>query len=644
MPGVSCNTYPAKGSVGEPIHFKAVIITDGHDKIFARVLVKTEGQKGWLEIEMKELPNDYWQATYIPAATGKMEFKVQAWISDIKSWKEGYRKKEAANAVTSLDRMKGVEILTESVGYSAKIAQQKLKKLLEEKRDGIVPSELDAEVFAALLRSIPKEKISNSDISVIDVEREKARFSTWYELFPRSCAKEAGKHGTFRDVIEKLPSLKDAGFDVLYMPPIHPIGKVNRKGRNNSLTASSEDPGSPWAIGSEEGGHKAIHPELGSMQDFKNLVKEARRNNIDIAMDIALQCAPDHPYVKEHPEWFKWRSDGTVQFAENPPKKYEDILPFDFDSSSWETLWLEILSIFTFWIDKGVTVFRVDNPHTKSLRMWEWLIETVRKEHPEVIFLAEAFTRPHIMEHLAMTGFTQSYTYFTWRNTKAELQTYVTELTASPVHAYFRPNFWPNTPDILPEHLVTGGENMHVVRLLLAATLSSNYGIYGPVYERGIHQPMPGKEEYIDNEKYEIKHWSPVAETRIWKTIKSVNHIRRQFFALQTTNNIQFLDTSNDQIMAFIKFDEINHKHLLIIINLDVYNRQSAWVNIPSEILQRYTLPLFVSDQLHEEEYTWPQDWNYVELDPYYKPAHIFLINNTINHEENLKINTIGNE
>ena len=644
MPGVSCSAYPAKGSVGEPIHFKAVIITDGHDKIFARLLVKNKEQKGWLEIEMKELPNDHWEATYIPYSTGKMEFKVQAWISDIKSWKEGYEKKAAANVVTALDKLKGTEILNQSVEYSNKSFQQRIKMLLENKSEGISPEEIDKDVFFALLRSVPKEKISSSDISTIVIEREKARFSTWYELFPRICSREEGNHGTFKDVIEKLPSLKDAGFDVLYLPPIHPIGKVNRKGRNNSLTALPSDPGSPWAIGSDEGGHKAIHPELGNMQDFKSLIKEAKRNDIEIAMDIALQCAPDHPYVKEHPEWFKWRADGTVQFAENPPKKYEDILPFDFDSSSWETLWTEVLSIFTFWIEKGVTIFRVDNPHTKSLRMWEWLIETIRKDHPGIIFLAEAFTRPHVMDHLAMIGFTQSYTYFTWRNTKQELQEYVTQLTTTSMHVYFRPNFWPNTPDILPEHLVTGGRNMHIIRLLLAATLSSNYGIYGPVYERGINQPMPGKEEYIDNEKYEIKYWPPVAETGIWDTIKKVNSIRKQFFALQITNNIQFLNTSNDQIMAFLKFDEIEHKNLLIIINLDAYNRQSAWVNIPAEILHQYTLPLSISDQLNKEDYTWTQDWNYVELEPYHKPAHIFLINNPRNLEAPLKTNTIGNE
>jgi len=632
MPATPHAEFPSKSSVGEPIHFKAVIIADGHDKIFARVLIKSKEQKGWTEIAMKESGNDQWQAAFIPELTGKLEFKIEAWISDIKSWQDSYEKKQAANTISWLDQQKGIEILEHSLKHCPNKLQQRIEKLLADKKEnGIAPEDIDDDIYTALLRSVSKEKISTSDIAVINIERERARFSTWYELFPRSCATEAGKHGTFIDVVRKLPSLKEAGFDVLYLPPIHPIGKVNRKGRNNSLVALPADPGSPWAIGSDEGGHKAIHPELGNINDFRKLIREARKNDIEIAMDIALQCAPDHPYVKEHPEWFKWRADGTVQFAENPPKKYEDILPFDFDSEAWESLWSEVLSIFSFWIETGITIFRVDNPHTKSLRMWEWLIESVKKEHPDVIFLAEAFTRPNIMEHLAMAGFTQSYTYFTWRNSKKELQEYLMELTGTSMQYYFRPNFWPNTPDILPEHLVTGGENMHIIRLLLAATLSSNYGLYGPVYERCIHQPMPGKEEYIDNEKYEIKYWSPVAETRIWKTIKAVNKIRKDFFALQITNNVRFLDTSNDQIMAFIKLDEINNNNLLVIINLDCHNRQSAWINIPAEIGKTLSgLPLHLSDQLNDEAYTWKEDWNYAELDPYHKPAHIFLINNKV--------------
>jgi len=630
FPYVTGNQYPVKASVGEPVHFNAILVSDGHDKLFARVLLRREGDKAWQELEMTEDVNDLWKAVYVPDQAGCMEYKVQAWVSNIRSWKDGYEKKEAAGVLSPLDRLTGADLVSHVLPHLPKSSHRTAKAMLEANGEGITPQDIPADLYALLLRGIDKDKVTVSETVHIDVERERARFSTWYELFPRSCAPEPGLHGTFFDVIQRLPYLQDAGFDVLYLPPVHPIGSVNRKGKNNSLVAMPGDPGSPWAIGSYEGGHKALHPELGSMQDFKKLVKEAQKHGMEIAMDIAFQCAPDHPYVKDHPEWFKWRADGTVQFAENPPKKYEDILPFDFDTKAWKSLWEELLSIFLFWIDKGVRIFRVDNPHTKSLRLWQWLIAEVRKNYPDVIFLAEAFTRPNIMEQLAMGGFTQSYTYFTWRNTKKELQQYLTELTTGEMPAFFRPNFWPNTPDILPEHLVTGGEPMHVIRLLLAATLSSSYGIYGPVYERCIHEPMPGKEEYNDNEKYEIKYWPEVPESRIWKVIRKINSIRRSFFALQQTYNIHFLETSNDQVMAFLKMDERFGQHMLIVISLDAYHPQSAWVNLPAEKWGR-TLGLAwqLTDHLNDEQYNWTQEWNYVALDPAHKPAHVFTIVNS---------------
>lgn len=628
MPVVECGRYPAKGTVGEQIRFRANIFADGHDKVFARVLIKETKTKAWREAELRLTGNDWWETSYLPHEPGMMEFKVQAWISEWETWKDAHEKKHAAGADTKLDELKGLQILEHTTELSAKADQKELKHLWNEKKEtGIKPSDIDQLLYKKMIRIVAKEKISTSEVYLINIERKKARYSTWYELFPRSCAPIEGGHGTLRDVAAKLPELAAAGFDVLYMPPIHPIGKLKRKGKNNSLIAGPVDPGSPWAIGSDEGGHKSIHPELGTMDDFKKLIKEAKKHDIEIAMDIAFQCAPDHPYVKDHPEWFKWRADGTVQFAENPPKKYEDILPFDFESNSWQSLWIELLSIFTFWIDKGVKIFRVDNPHTKSLKLWEWLIDQLRKSNPEVIFLAEAFTRPAIMEHLAMAGFTQSYTYFTWRDTRKELEEYITELTATNRQHFFRPNFWPNTPDILPEHLVHGGENMHIIRLILAATLSSNYGLYGPVYERGINKPMAGKEEYTDNEKYEIKYWAPTEETRIWKTIKKINHIRKEFEALQHTNNIELLNSSNDKVMAYLKRDELAHRHLIIIINLDEKNTQSGWVNIPYAELTRLHGPvLSITDQLNNETYDWTGDWNYIELDPYTKPAHIFSI------------------
>lgn len=643
-PSVQSGKYPAKGSIEEQVCFTANIFTDGHDKIFAQVLFRMEKSKSWHSTEMKLIENDRWEYCHIPAKAGIMEFKIQAWISEPDSWKDAIEKKIAAGMESKADEMKGIEIFEKALPLLGKQEQKEWKKLLHENKEGgIFPKHVNSELYAAIRSVAAKETITTSNTFTINIERKKARFSTWYELFPRSCSPEPGHHGTFRDLAKKIPDIADAGFDVIYLPPVHPIGKLKRKGKNNSLTATSEDPGSPWAIGSSEGGHKSLHPQLGGMDDFRHLVKEAEKHGLEIAMDIAFQCAPDHPYVKEHPEWFRWRADGTVQFAENPPKKYEDILPFDFESAHWESLWEELLSIFTFWIDKGISIFRVDNPHTKSLRMWEWLIGCIKKEYPDTIFLAEAFTRPNIMEHLAMTGFTQSYTYFTWRNTKQELQEYITDLTQTDRRYFFRPNFWPNTPDILPEHLVTGGENMHIIRLLLAATLSASYGIYGPVFERGINIPAKGKEEYTDNEKYEIKYWAHIKPTRIWQTIVKVNGIRKSQPALQFTNNIEFLNTSNEMIVAYLKYNPEGNSHLMIVISLDPHNRQSGWVNIPKKTFSRlYGETVMIYDILNEEQYTWKDDWNYVELDPYRKPAHIFTLQgekapttseNNINHE-----------
>jgi len=625
-PTVASGKYPAKATVGYPIHFSANIIVDGHEKLFCNLLYKFGNEKRWSVVPLKADYNDRWYTTIVATQKGKIEFKMQAWVSDLLTWKDAYAKKEVAGVDTHINQQQGVILLKSLNALADKQTQKQIAALLStEQHEGISPDAIPEGLLEQLVTLTPADKITSSQVSTIDVERTKAGYSSWYELFPRSCSRQEGLHGTLRDVIEKLPMLADAGFDVLYLPPIHPIGRVKRKGKNNSLTANENDPGSPWAIGSDEGGHKAIHPELGTMADFKHLIKEAKKLDIDIALDIAFQCAPDHPYVKEHPEWFKWRPDGTVQFAENPPKKYEDILPFDFESADWRTLWQELLSIFQYWIKAGVTIFRVDNPHTKSLRLWEWIIATVRSEYPDVIFLAEAFTRPNIMEQLAMAGFTQSYTYFTWRNTAKELKEYLTELTKTDKQYFFRPNFWPNTPDILPEHLVTGGDNMHIIRVLLAATLSSNYGLYGPVYERGINAPMPGKEEYVDSEKYEIKHWKEEEPSRIWLTVKAINRIRKKFQALQVTNNIEFLESSNENLIAFMKYDELGRKHLLVVITLDPSNEQTGWIKLPlKELNAVYSLPLQVYDELNNEEYTWTQDWNYIALNAAHKAAHVF--------------------
>ena len=395
------------------------------------------------------------------------------------------------------------------------------------------------------------------------------------------------------------------GFDVLYFPPIHPIGVSKRKGKNNSLNAEEGEPGSPWAIGNSDGGHKSVNPELGKLKDFLTLLKNAKKLGIDIAMDIAFQCSPDHPYVKEHPQWFKWNPDGTIKFAENPPKKYEDIIPFDFECEDWKNLWMELKSIIDYWIEKGVSIFRIDNPHTKPFNFWEWLITEVHKKNPEIIFLAEAFTRPRLMEQLAGFGFTQSYTYFTWRNSKKEIEDYMMELTKTDQRFYFRPNFWPNTPDILHEELVHGGENIHIIRLILAATLSSNYGLYGPVYEFTINEPFPGKEEYLNNEKYEIKHWEWNSYTKTKELIARINKIRKENLALQETNNIRFLPTKNEKMIAYIKEDKTGLDHLLIIVNLDPFNTHSCTVDLNFNDDDFRSGPYFLTDLLSGEKYVW---------------------------------------
>jgi len=391
---------------------------------------------------------------------------------------------------------------------------------------------------------------------VVVVDREKARFSTWYEMFPRSSASEPGRHGTFKDCEMRLPYISSMGFDVLYFPPIHPIGYTQRKGKNNTPMAGPDDPGGAWAIGAEEGGHKDIHPQLGTFEDFQRLIAKAREYGVEVALDLAFQCSPDHPYVKEHPEWFRWRPDKTIHYAENPPKKYEDIYPFDFETEHWRELWEELKSIVLFWIEQGVRIFRVDNPHTKPFSFWDWLIKEIKKDSPDVIFLSEAFTRPKVMYRLAKLGFTQSYTYFAWRNTKRELIEYLTELTQTEVREYLRPNFWPNTPDILPEHLQYGGRPAFMIRLVLAATLSSSYGIYGPAFELCIDEALPGKEEYLNCEKYEIKHWDREKPGSLQDFIARVNRIRKENPALQTTWNLRFYEADNEAFLFYGKTTE----------------------------------------------------------------------------------------
>jgi len=467
------------------------------------------------------------------------------------------------------------------------------------------------------------------------VDREKARFSIWYEMFPRSCALEPGRHGTFKDCEARLPYIAAMGFDVLYFPPIHPIGHTHRKGRNNNPVANPDDPGTPWAIGSEEGGHKSIHPQLGTVEDFQSFVAKAREYDIEIALDIAFQCSPDHPYVKEHPEWFHWRPDNTVQYAENPPKKYEDIYPLEFETENWQELWEELKSIVLFWIEQGIRIFRVDNPHNKPFRFWEWLITDIKMSYPDVIFLSEAFTRPKVMYQLAKLGFTQSYTYFAWRNTKLELTQYFTELTQTEVREYFCPSLWSNTPDILTEYLQFGGRPAFMARLVLAATLGSSYGIYGPAFELCENRPRePGSEEYLDSEKYEIKSWDIARPDSLKDFIARVNRIRRENAAFHSDWSLRFHEVDNEQLICYSKRTDDLSNVVLVVVNLDPHHTQSGWVEFSLEELgidpQK---PYQMHDLLSDARYLWQGSRNYVELNSQIVPAHIFRMRRRVRTE-----------
>lgn len=637
QPVVDAGRFPAKCSVGERVTVTAHIFGDGHDHVRARVAVKEKRTTAWRYHELVLDGNDVWSGSYQLAETGLYEFFVEAWIDHFDTWWDGIKKKVSAKLDVTVELAEGARFLaTLHHTYQDAVLKKYADIFAAPGRSSEAIQTLWTAEFARLVHDFPLVQFSTcSDVYVIKCEFKKASFSAWYELFPRSSALEPERHGTFRDVIKLLPRIHALGFDVLYLPPIHPIGKVNRKGKNNSVRAQAGEPGSPWAIGSDEGGHKSIHPELGTLADFVALLHEAKKLDIDLAMDVAFQCAPDHPYVKEHPDWFRQRPDGTIQYAENPPKKYQDIYPFNFETEDWQNLWNELKSVFLFWAEQGIRVFRVDNPHTKPFVFWKWVIEEVQRHYPDTIFLSEAFTRPKVMGHLAKAGFTQSYTYFTWRVAKNELVEYVTELTQGPLRNYFRPNFWPNTPDILPYHLQHQGGNIFIVRYVLAATLSSNYGMYGPVYEFLENTPVEGKEEYINSEKYEIKHYNWRATNRMTDIISLMNRIRKQHAAFHSTWNITFCPVENPNLIAYLKTTDDFSDIVLVVVNLDPYQVQTGFVQVPHWKLpvQPDCLNLKLHDLFTDNRYTWTQEWNYVELNPHTLPFHVFLL--TI-HESNL--------
>jgi starch synthase (maltosyl-transferring) len=640
-PEVDCGDFPIKRVMGEKIVVQADIFADGHDSVSAVLLYKRDGRKLWEEIPMHFVENDRWAVEFVVEEVGNYVYTLEGWVNHFRSWQKALKKKFDAGQDLSVDLMDALPHIHQTLKRVSSEGDK--RKLLDFagvllQKDDIEESVsiVLGEELSGLMEKYPDRSLSTKyekELAVV-VDREKAGFSTWYERFPRSCTKEAGKHGTFKDCEKVLPEMARMGFDVLYFPPIHPIGKTNRKGKNNASAGQPADVGSPWAIGSEEGGHKAIHPALGTFEDFERLINKAKEYQIEIAIDLAFQCSPDHPYVKEHPDWFKWRPDGTVQYAENPPKKYEDVLPLNFETENWEALWEELKSVVVFWVEKRVRIFRVDNPHTKLFPFWKWLIDEVKRDYPDVIFLSEAFTRPKVMYYLAKIGFTQSYTYFTWRNTKSEFIQYLTELTQTEIAEYFRPNFWPNTPDILPEHLQFGGRPAFMMRLVLAATLTSNYGIYGPAFELCVNDALPGKEEYLNSEKYEIKQWDWEQPGNLKDLIARVNKIRKENPALQLTRNLRFYETDNEYMLFYGKTTEDLANIILVVVNLDPYHTQSGWVRVPiAEFGIASNQPYLVHDVLSEDKFIWNGERNYVELNPQVICARILRVSKRLRKE-----------
>ncbi len=644
-PEVDCGRFPIKRTVGEEVVVSADIFADGHDAIVAVLKHKPATAMQWDEVPMTLLSNDRWTGRFTVQKQGWHEYTIEARVDRYLSWhKELIKKHEAGQQDLSSELLEGAHLVREA---AERATGQDAAWLLERARFLAGPGSQQARVRAGLEQDLVEQMASYPDrvgTSHYDrtlrvmVERVRARFGAWYEMFPRSASAEPGCHGTFRDVEARLPYVAEMGFDVLYLPPIHPIGRAFRKGPNNSLTPGPNDPGSPWAIGGLEGGHKSIHPELGTFDDFDRLVLKAHDMGIEIALDIAFQCSPDHPYVREHPGWFRHRPDGTIKYAENPPKKYQDIYPIDFECADAPALWAELRDVFLFWIGNGVSIFRVDNPHTKPFKFWDWVIPEVWNRHPDTIFLSEAFTRPKVMRRLAKGGYSQSYTYFTWRNNKRELTEYLTELSRSESAEYMRGNLFVNTPDINPEFLQIGGRPAFIIRLVLAATLGASYGIYGPVYEQCVATSLrPGGEEYLNSEKYQITHWDLDVPWSLRDYIARVNEIRRDNPALHYNGNIRFFEVDNDAILCYGKSTPDLANLIFVVVNLDPYHKQSGWLKLPVHELhlgssqsESYQVHELISD----DRFLWQGLTNYVELDPKVNPVHILRVRRKIRTEQ----------
>ncbi|MCS7015566.1 MAG: alpha-1,4-glucan--maltose-1-phosphate maltosyltransferase [Gemmatales bacterium] len=679
-PSVEGGRYPIKRELGDVLAVEADVFREGHDVLAVRLLYRHERERDWHEVPMQPLGNDRYRAEFPLTQLGLYDYTLCAWTDTFRSWLQGLVRKVADGQSVRSDLLEGAAWMRQTAAhilncnsgdaFRSNPTSAPVRLSMHNFRYHVVGAEPDGQAYTAATRDDPQAtrvaqqllawakqleeapeeqavalaqqpqlaelmerwqprihfNVHTPPLQVV-VDPVLARFAAWYELFPRSASPVPGRHGTFRDVMALLPELHALGFDVLYFPPIHPIGRTHRKGKNNSPIAGPDDPGSPWGIGNELGGHTAIEPQLGTLDDFRELVQSARQLGMEIALDLAIQCSPDHPYVREHPNWFRRRPDGTIKYAENPPKKYQDIYPLDFDSPAWAEIWYEWRRVLRFWIEQGVYIFRVDNPHTKPIRFWQWLIREIKREHPQVIFLSEAFTRPKIMKALAKVGFTQSYTYFAWRNTRRELVEYLTELTQTEMVEYFRPSFWPNTPDILTEYLQTGGRPAFKIRFVLAATLSPLYGIYSG-YEFCENTPLrPGSEEYLNSEKYEIKWRDRNAPGNIKDFIARLNRTRKQHPALHYLRNLRFHETTNEQLLCYSKATADFRDVVLVVVNLDPHHVQEGLTRLRlSELGLPEGAHFRVHDVLTDSVWHWHGSENYVRLDPQFEPAHVLVV------------------
>ncbi len=653
-PEVDCGRFPAKRIAGETVTVEADAFTDGHDAIRCVLLHRKEDESGWSESDMEPLGNDRWRGSFPAEGLGLHRFTVEAWVDDFETWRRDFEKRREAGQGLAVPLEVGARLVEAAAARAAAAGETADAAAMEERAAGLraaatepdpapagpagsddsdsdaaepAPDHpaLDPELADRVARHPDRAHATRYARELrIWADRPRARFGAWYEFFPRSTG-PAGEHGTFETAAEFLPYVAEMGFDVVYLPPIHPIGTTFRKGANNAVTAEPGEPGSPWAIGAAEGGHTAIHPELGTLEEFRAFRERAEALGLEVALDVAFQTSPDHPWVEAHPEWFRHRPDGTIQYAENPPKKYQDIYPLHFEGEEWSELWDALEGVFRFWIEQGVRIFRVDNPHTKPFAFWEAAIGSIRADHPDTIFLAEAFTRPRVMYRLAKLGFTQSYTYFAWRDHKAELEAYARELATPPVSDFFRPAFWPNTPDILTERLQTGGRGAFMARLVLAAALSPTYGIYGPAYELMESAPRePGSEEYLNSEKYQIRDWDLKRSDSLRHFIGRVNRIRRDHPALHHSGNVTFHPTDNDRLIAWSRRSPDGRDVVLAVVNLDPHHVQTGWVELDLPALGlEPDEPFQAHDMLGGSRYLWRGSRNYVELNPGVVPAHL---------------------